>query len=326
MIISRTPLRISLGGGGTDLKEFYQNEFGAVTSLAINKYIYITINKRFDRSIRICYSQLEITDDVDKIKHNLVREAMKLVGVMEGVEITSVADIPSRGTGLGSSSAFTVGLLNALYSYRGKKVSAARLAEEACKIEIGILKDPIGKQDQYITALGGLRHIRFYPDGKVRSGLINCNKRSSRLLAENLLLFYTGITRDANFILAEQKKDTQQRKNSQSLRAIKKLAIDLKDHLRQGMDAGALGGFLHKNWNEKRKLAGSISSNLIDRYYDRAINAGAIGGKLLGAGGGGFLLFCCSRKHQENLRKALKGLQEMLFKPEPEGTRIIFGG
>jgi len=326
MIISRTPLRISLVGGGTDFREFYKAEFGAVTSLAINKYVYITVNKRFDKSIRVSYSQLEIVDNMNEVKHNLVREAMRLTGVTEGVEITSIADIPSKGTGLASSSAFTVGLLHALYAYKGKQVPAKTLAEQACKIEIGILKDPIGKQDQYIVALGGIRHIRFYPNEKVKAESIACHKKSMQTLKSSLMLFYTGISREAGSILTDQKEETKKGTNRESLKIIKNLAVQLKESLMRGVDADALGDSLHRDWTEKKKLTSSISNALIDDYYNRGLKAGASGGKLLGAGGGGFLLFCCPNRYQNNLRKTLKELREMPFKLEPTGTKIIFGG
>ncbi|MFC1590030.1 GHMP kinase [Candidatus Omnitrophota bacterium] len=326
MIISRTPLRVSFAGGGSDLKEYYRDEFGAVTSMAIDKYVYITINKRFDRTIRIAYSQLEIVDRADRIKHNLVREAMKLVGVKNGVEITSVADIPSKGTGLGSSSSFTVGLLNALYAFKGKMVSVKELAEQACHIEIDILKDPIGKQDQYIAAFGGVRHFRFCPDGKVRVDAVACGRKTKEVLTKNLLLFYTGITRSTHSVLARQKKRTKKGLNRESLTRMKTLAVFLKEDMKKGLSAEVFGGYLHNNWTEKRQLSRSVSNRAIDGYYRKALRAGATGGKLLGAGGGGFLLFSCPARRQDNLRKALKGLVELPFRPDSEGSRIIFGG
>ena len=204
MIISRTPLRISFVGGGTDIGDYYRLNGGAVISTAIDKYIYITINKRFDDTIRVSYSKTEIVNNVDKIKHDIVRETMKVVGVTKGVEITSIADVPSKGTGLGSSSAFTVGLLNALYAFKDQHISAKQLAEEACRIEIDTLKEPIGKQDQYICAYGGFQHIKFNPDETVFVNHIICKKNVIDKLKNNLMMFYTGILRRSNMILSEQ--------------------------------------------------------------------------------------------------------------------------
>lgn len=326
MIISRTPLRVSFVGGGSDIRDYYSKDFGAVTSMAINKYVYITINKRFDSSIRVAYSRLEIVSNVGQIQHNLVREAMKLTGVKQGVEITSVADIPSKGTGLGSSSSFTVGLLNALYAYQGKRVPAQKLAEQACRIEIDILNDPVGKQDQYIAAYGGVRHFRFFPNEKVNTIPVLCGKKTKTTLEENLLLFYTGITRSAHSILDEQKKRTKRGMNRESLTVMKGLALDLKAAMEKGISVKEMGLFLNKNWDEKKRLAGSVSNKVIDRNYEKAMNAGAVGGKLLGAGGGGFLLFVCPKHCQKKLRHALRGLVELPFRPDDKGSVIIFGG
>jgi len=324
MIISRTPLRISFGGGGTDLKAYYGKDFGAVTSTAINKYVYITVNKKFDDKIRVSYSRTEIVAGVEAIQHDLVREAMKLSGVTQGVEITSIADIPSRGTGLGSSSAFTVGLLNALYAFKGEHKPAKALAEEACQIEIDILKEPIGKQDQYITAFGGIQHIQFHPDGNVFVDPVICKKEVKDKLERNLLLFYTGITRRADSVLRKQEENLNKKDKFDSLKKMKQLASEIRDRLIDGSNHQLIGKYLHQGWLEKKKLASNISSKMIDEYYQKAIESGAVGGKLLGAGGGGFLLFYCEEQNKGAVRKALQDLKEAPFKFEPQGSKIIY--
>lgn len=323
MIISRTPLRISFAGGGTDLAEFYQTQPGAVTSTAIDKYIYITINKKFDHRIRVSYSSTEIVDHIDELKHDLVREAMKYTGVDSGVEITSIADIPSRGTGLGSSSSFLVGLLNALYAYRGEHKSAQLLAQEACDIEINIVKEPIGKQDQYIAAYGGMQHIQFIPDGDVFVDPIICSPNTKKELNKNLILFYTGITRRSNTILNEQRHKTKI--NIEILIKIQQLAKELRDSLTNN-SLDTFGELLHQGWQYKKQLAENISNSQINEYYGKAREAGAIGGKILGAGGGGFLLLYCPQKKHDALRKALIDLDEIKFQFEPQGSKIIYVG
>lgn len=323
MIISKTPLRISFAGGGTDLAEFYQQSPGAVTSTAIDKYIYITITKKFDNHIRVSYAKTEIVDQIDQLQHDLVREAMKYTGVTSGVEITSIADIPSRGTGLGSSSSFLVGLLNILYAYQGKHKSAETLAREACEIEINIVKEPIGKQDQYIAAYGGLQHIQFMPDSNVFVDPIICSPVIKKKLQENLILYYTGITRRANTILSEQRQQTAN--NLAILDKMKDLAVALRDSLNNN-SLDTFGEILHQGWLYKCQLAENISNNQINTYYEKARKAGAIGGKILGAGGGGFLLLYCPQNSQKQVRKALAELTETAFQFEPQGSKIIYVG
>lgn len=323
MIISRTPLRISFSGGGTDLKEFYSKESGSVTSTAINRYIYITINKKFDHRIRVSYSSTEIVDHVDELKHDLVREAMKYTGVDSGIEITSIADIPSRGTGLGSSSSFLVGLLNALYAYKGEHKSAELLAKEACDIEINIVGEPIGKQDQYIASYGGFQHIQFISDESVFVDPIICLPQTKRMLKENLILFYTGITRKAKTILDQQKKKTNT--NMKILQQMKEQSKTIKEALNNN-DLSTFGKILHQGWECKCKLADTISNDQINNFYNKSIEAGAEGGKILGAGGGGFLLLYCPKEKHNNIREALKGLDEIKFDFEPQGSKIIYVG
>ena len=323
MIISRTPLRISFAGGGTDMRDYYKIKGGAVISTAINKYIYITINKRFDDTIRVSYSNTETVDNFNKIKHDIVRETMKLVGVTKGVEITSIADVPSKGTGLGSSSAFTVGLLNALYAFKDQHRSAKQLAEEACKIEIDILKEPIGKQDQYMCAYGSFRHVEFNPDETVFVNYLKCKKDTIETLKNNLMMFYTGILRRSNTILSEQTKNIL--KNKQIMDKMKNLVSEMKEDLVNN-EAGEFGRMLHRGWVYKRSLAFGVSNEIIDGYYKKAIESGACGGKILGAGGGGFLLIYCEADKQENVRKSLDGLREIPFTFEQQGSSIIYVG
>jgi len=321
MIISRTPLRISFAGGGTDLAVFYKNQPGAVTSTAINKYIYVTINKKFDNRIRVSYSKTENVDNVDELHHGLVREAMKLTGLDRGVEITTIADIPSRGTGLGSSSSLTVGLLNALYAYQGIMRSRQTLAKEACQIEIDILGEPIGKQDQYIAAYGGIQHIQFNPDESVYVDPVICSPKTKLALEKHLLLFYTGITRKASKILTKQIKNTY--KKSENLKKMKALSEKVRDSICKNR-VNDVGKYLNQGWLYKKELANGISNSIIDVYYKKALSAGALGGKILGAGGGGFLLIFCELKNQERVKKALKELPVVPIKLEPQGSKIIY--
>jgi len=321
MIISRTPLRISFAGGGTDLAAFYKLRQGAVTSTAINKYIYVTINKKFDNRIRVSYSSTEIVDHVDDLRHGLVREAMKLTGLDQGVEITTIADIPSRGTGLGSSSSLTVGLLNALYAYQGILKSRHTLANEACKIEIEILGEPIGKQDQFIAAYGGIQHIQFNPDESVYVDPVICSPKTKQNLENHMLLFYTGITRKASKILTKQIENTE--KKTKNLIKMKELSEKVRDSICSNK-IKQVGKYLNDGWLYKRELASGISNPIIDKYYQKALKAGALGGKILGAGGGGFLLIFCEPKYHEMVKKAVKDLPLVPIKLEPQGSKIIY--
>lgn len=323
MIISRTPFRISFAGGGTDLKEYYSHGYGAVTSVTIDKYIYITVNKRFDDSIRLSYSKTEIVDDVEDIQHNIVRECLKLTGIDKGIEITSIADIPS-GTGLGSSSSFTVGLLNALYTYKGEQKSSDFLAAKACEIEIGTLKEPIGKQDQYAAAFGGVNYFRFQSDETVLHEPVYLDPHALKLLNKKLLLFYTGMTRSASEILSGQKQETPHKLSF--LQKMRDQADELKNALQTEGINRRFGEILHEGWLNKKQLTKMISSSLIDEYYYKAREAGAVGGKILGAGGGGFLLFYCDEENQQSVRQALQELREIDFSISKHGSRIIHLG
>jgi D-glycero-alpha-D-manno-heptose-7-phosphate kinase len=323
VIISRTPFRVSFAGGGTDLRAFYGEEPGAVTSVTISKYMYITVNRRFDDSLRVSYSKTEIVNDFEELHHPIVRECLRLTGLTRGLEITSVADLPA-GTGVGSSSSFTVGLLHALHAYAGRHVSPEQLARDACHIEIEVLGEPIGKQDQYAAAYGGLKHIRFHPDESVFVDPVICPGGTLSRLQENLLAFYTGTTRSASAILAEQKKDTASKRLE--LRTMRGLAEKLRDVLHHGEDLDQVGHLLHEGWAYKRRLTGGITNPEIDAAYETARKAGALGGKILGAGGGGFLLLYVERERQDRVEEALAELRSIRFAFEPQGSKIIFVG
>jgi D-glycero-alpha-D-manno-heptose-7-phosphate kinase len=324
MIISRTPLRISFVGGGSDLPAYYTQSPGAVVSTAINKYIYITVNKKFDKKIRASYSKTENVDSADKIEHPLIRECLKKVGIENGIEVTSMSDIPAEGTGLGSSSSYTVGLLNALYAYKGQYASAEKLAKEACEIEIDILKDPIGKQDQYIAAYGGFEFMQFSSDGDVDISPIICSPDTKNKIQENCLLFYTGLTRSSSKILGKQSKNV---KNDIDKRVIMIQMVSLAHEMQRLLNSNSIvefGQLLHENWLLKRKMAEGVTSNQIDKWYDLALKNGAEGGKILGAGGGGFLMLYARKKNHDKIRSALKDLEFHSFEFEPQGSKIIF--
>jgi D-glycero-alpha-D-manno-heptose-7-phosphate kinase len=321
MIIVQTPLRVSFFGGGTDFPPFYLSEGGAVLSSAIDKFIFVTIKKRFDQKIRVGYTRAEMVDSVDQIQHDLIREAFRKTGISQGVEIITMGDIPSEGSGLGSSSTVAVGALHAMYTYLGEIVSAEKLAHEACEIEIDTLRKPIGKQDQYIAAYGGLRFIEFKPDGTIHSEKLHVDEKSQRLLNMNFMLFFTGISRKSDTILEEQKNNIAAR--LETLRGLKNMAYTARKEVEAG-NIDVLGELLHNSWSLKKQLAGTISNGSIDKMYDAARQAGAIGGKLTGAGGGGFLLLYCPHRKQEAVRVALSSLQELPFQLERDGTKVIF--
>lgn len=321
MIITRTPFRVSFAGGGTDLRDFYKNEAGAVVSTAINKYMYVVVKKRFEPTFRVGYSVTEVVPDIEEIKHPVVREALKMVGITEPIEVVSIGDIPD-GTGLGSSSSFTVGVLNALYAYKGVLKSAEELAQDACKIEIDILGEPIGKQDQYIAAYGGLRYIQFNPDESVYIEPILYQNELKESLSRNLLLIFTGMSRRAHTILAEQRANTQD--NLENLRKMREVALEVKQYFTNNSKAERFASLLHQEWLLKKELATTISNDRIDDYYQMALDAGAKGGKLLGAGGGGFLLLYCPPDKQKAVLQALKPTTTIDFSFEAEGSKIIY--
>jgi len=324
MIISRTPLRMSFVGGGSDLPSFYREFGGAVVSTAINKYVYVTVNPKFDHHTRISYSRTEEVETTEEIEHPLVRESMKMLGVKGGIEITSIADIPSKGTGLGSSSSFTVGLLHALHAFQGRYASSDRLAQEACEVEIGRCREPIGKQDQYAAAFGGLNFIQFHPDDTVSVDPIVCKPETLQRLREDIICFYTGIIRSASGILKAQQSTVSADKAKQTMvKDMVKLAHDLRAELQKN-NVDAVGEVVHANWELKRSLTADISSDQIDHWYATARKNGATGGKLLGAGSGGFLMFCAPRERHEEIARGLEGLRRVDLGFEREGSKIIF--
>jgi len=327
MIISRTPFRVSFVGGGSDLNAYYRRQPGAVVSTTIDKYMYVTINKRFDETIRISYTKTEIADTVDQIQHALVRQAIRLVGLDEGIEITTIADVPA-GTGLGSSSSLTVGLLNVLYAFAERFRSAEQLAQEACQIEIDILGKPLGKQDQYAAAYGGLNYIQFNPDKTIFVDPIICKKEVKEQLQDRLLMFYTGLRGDNSDILVEQRRGTVSNEaKRRSLDQMVALANQMRDALNSN-DLTSFGELLHQNWELKKRMASGISNPQIDRWYQAAQQAGALGGKILGAGGRGFLLLYCREGKRESVQEVMQklDLREFSFRFEPQGSKIIYVG
>ena len=324
MIISKTPLRMSFVGGGSDLPVFYRKHGGAVVSTAINRYVYVTVNRKFDDRIRLSYSKTEEAKSADHIKHPLVREAMRLLGITGGVEITSIADIPAKGTGLGSSSSFTVGLLHALHAFANRYASAEQLARESCDIELERCGEPIGKQDQYAAAYGGFNLIQFNPDDSVSVEPIICRRETMQRLQASILVFYTGLTRSASTLLAKQRDAVAAGQAKQkALQKMVGLAHRLKAEL-QNNHLNAFGEIIHENWELKRTLSDGVSSDQIDRWYQTARKAGAIGGKLLGAGSGGFLMFYAPPERHEAIAAALADLRQVQFNFEPQGSKIIF--
>lgn len=321
MIISRTPLRVSFVGGGTDLPDFVNQHGGAVVSTAIDKWIHVAVAPRFENDVRVSYSQTEIVDTARDVKHELVREALKVTGIPQGLDIVTLADVPSRGTGLGSSSAVMVGLLTALYAYQGIYRSPTELAEEAARTEIDVLGKPIGKQDHYAAAVGGFNLIEFLPGGAVRVEPIVAPPGTLEELHRSLLLFYTGRQRAAADVLAGQKTAIMDGSATESLLAIKSLAYDMRDVLGAG-DPAAVGDLLHRNWELKRALAPGITDGTVDGWYQAARDAGATGGKLLGAGAGGFLLLSAPADRQSTVRSALADLREVPFLFAARGTQI----
>ena len=315
---------MSFVGGGSDLPVFYERFGGAVVSTAINQFVYVTINKKFDDRIRVSYSRTEEARSVERIKHPLVREAMNLLGIKGGIEITSIADIPARGTGLGSSSSFTVGLLHALHAYAERHAGAEQLAREASEIEIQQCGEPIGKQDQYAAAFGGLNFIQFHRDDSVLVEPIICKRQTIDQLQSHTLIFYTGITRSASSILQHQQSAVASEKKKQK---VMQQMVDLAHQLRRDLQQNrpdAFGEIVHEGWMLKKSLTPGISSGIIDEWYAKARKSGAIGGKLLGAGAGGFLMFYAPPERHDAIAQALGGLRRMDFRFEQQGSRIIF--
>lgn len=337
MIVTRTPSRISLGGGGTDLP-FYANRFGgSLITAAVNRYIYIMVGDRVQENIKLNYSETEIIGSIENVKHPLFKEALKFTGIKKQIEIHSMADLPS-GTGLGSSSAFLVGLLNALYYYKGEVVSKYKLAEDSSRIVMDILKEPCGKQDQYASAFGNISHLKISPVGRVSVSPINITHENIKQLESNLMMFYTGFTRSTNEILGEQKKKAETKaksknKDDENKKDIYEYYHEIKkigDKSLKCLENGALrrfGEWMNVHWELKRKISNKMSNLKIDKWYDLALANGAIGGKIIGAGGGGFLLLYVDRNH-EKIKKLMEkeGLAYTKFRFDFDGSRVVYDG
>ena len=323
MILSKTPLRMSFVGGGSDLPAFYREESGAVLSTSIDKYMYIAVNRKFDGRIRLSYSRTEDVASPTQIEHPLVREALALTGIEGGIEIASMADIPSQGSGLGSSSTYTVGLLNALYAYRNQFASKETLARQACEIEIERCGEPIGKQDQYAAAYGGLNLIRFHPDGGVAVDPVICKPKLLETLEASTLVFFTGRTRSASAVLSEQSKALQGEDRRQLMRRMVQLAFELKAELESGT-LEAFGAILDENWRLKTQLAAGITDPQIDSWYRAGMAHGALGGKLLGAGNGGFMMFFAPPRTHDAITATLHALEPVRFRFDRSGAQIVF--
>lgn len=326
MIISKTPLRMSFFGGGTDFKTYYENSrfgYGSVISTALNMYVYITVNRRFDDKIRVVYYGNELVDRVDEIKHDIVRNALKIAGIEKGIEIVYSADIPlsSAGVGLSSSSALAVGVMNALHAYKGERVSPEQLAREACEIEIDRIGQRIGIQDQFAVAYGGFRVYRFFAGGQVSAEPVICGAEHLRRLKRNLLLSYTGSGRDSRKILCEQSETI-----TQKMQRLDKLveAVERNYEALCRGDVDQWGVELDKAWEIKKTFAGGVTTPEIDEMYDTAKRAGALGGKILGAGGGGFMLLYVPERVQQAVRQALRPYRAVEFDFEPAGSQIVF--
>ena len=324
MIIARSPLRISLGGGGTDLPSYYREHEGFLIAAAIDKYVYVTINRPFNEGIYLKYSEIEHVKTVDEVSHNIIREALKLENLnTPQVEISSIADLPS-GTGLGSSGSFTTALLKALYAYRHRHINPEELAELACAIEIDRLKEPIGKQDQYIASVGGITCFAFHKDNSVTFAPLKISRETFHKLEDNLLLFFTGFSRSASEILKDQHIKSQ--KNDvdmlNNLHFVKEIGYLSKDALESG-NTDKFGELMHQHWEHKKKRSGGMSNQDIDTWYETALKNGAIGGKVVGAGGGGFLMFMAHDAAKLRSAMTKSGLQEVRFKFDFEGTKVI---
>ncbi|MFC1857163.1 GHMP kinase [Thermodesulfobacteriota bacterium] len=323
MIIVKTPLRVSFVGGGSDIKEFYSKMNGMVVCTAIDKFVYAIVKERFDEMIYINYSKKECVEHVSEIQHDLVREAMKMTGVTKGVEITTLADIPSTGSGLGSSSSITVALLHALYTYQNVLVTAEQLARDACRIEIDLLGKPIGRQDQYAAAYGDVNKFIFSATEVTERVPISMDSTAKRRFASSLLLYYTGLTRSADTILTEQKSNLLTPEKFEVMQQMVSLVEPFKEAMARG-DIYACGEMLDQNWQLKQLMASTITNEHIQGMYAKAKKAGALGGKIAGAGGGGFLLLIVPRENQNAIFEALKEYRELPFMIETGGSKVIF--
>lgn len=321
MIISQTPYRVSFAGGGTDLPAFYRQESGAVLSVALQKHMYVTVTRRFEPTIRVSYTRTEIADDVDAVQHTIVREALRQTGLGPHMEIVTIGDVPA-GTGMGSSSTLTVGLLNAMYAMRGRVTGPHQLAREACRIEIDVLGKPIGRQDQYAAAFGGLNYIRFNPDDSVDVQPVPCAAETLSELERRAMIIYTSRNRDADGILKKQSEGTADK--MRVLREMRDLAGEMRAVVSGRGNLDEFAKLLHCGWELKRSMGFGITDDSIDGWYEAARRAGAQGGKLLGAGGGGFLFLLAPPEQHEAIREALGRPREIDFSIDRLGSRIIF--
>jgi D-glycero-alpha-D-manno-heptose-7-phosphate kinase len=325
MIVSRAPVRFSLGGGGTDLPSYSRSHGGFVVAAAVDKFVFVCLNRRFQDNIRLAYTESELVDSVDQIKHRIFRAALRATELTSGLELHSLADVPAN-TGLGSSSSFTVALLNGLHAFKREFVPAEQLAQEACHLEIEILKEPIGKQDQYIAAYGGISAMTFHPDGSVECERLPMRGEVIDELESNLIIYYSGIERSASTVLKEQAKTIVENKDAavQRMHRIKELGYETKRILLLG-EIDQYGEMLDELWRNKRKLAPNMADSSIDEHYESARKAGAIGGKLMGAGGGGFFMFYVRAGERRRVHDALsaRGLRAMRFRFDFDGARIV---
>ena len=325
MVITRSPLRITLGGGGTDLPSYYRQHGGFLIAAAINKYVYVTVMRPFSPGIYLKYSKLERVDQVDEVQHPILREAIRILDFKTPqVEITTLADIPA-GTGLGSSGSFTTALLKALYTHRRRLLHPHQLAELACEIEIDRLKEPVGKQDQYIAAYGGLTCFEFLPNDSVEARPLGISMDTLFDLEDNLLLFFTGFSRRAGTILKDQKVRTLESDEQMlnNLHYVKQLGFDSQKALEAG-NTGLFAELLHEHWQHKKRRSGGMSNSQIDEWYELGRANGAIGGKLVGAGGGGFLMFYAEDRRRLRQAMVQAGLEEVRFSFDFEGTKVLF--
>jgi len=323
MILTRTPFRMSFVGGGSDLPSYYKEKGGAVLSTSIEKYMYITLNKKFDDDIRLSYSITENTSSMEQIKHPIVRNALQLLNIQGGIEITSISDISSKGSGLGSSSSYTVGLLHALYEFQGKNVSKEELGRLSSHIEIDLCGDRIGKQDQYAAAFGGLNVIEFNQDDTVDVKPIKCKQETIQKLEESIIVFYTGRTRSASVILNNQSDNMKQASKQELMSEMVSLVYEMKSLL-ESDQVELVGELLHKNWRLKCQMAKGITDPEIDEWYNKGMYSGATGGKLLGAGNGGFIMFFAPKERHKDIEKSLTDLKKVSFTFDSAGSKLLF--